>query len=188
MTRLYSKGLLMRQSKWGWNVLYGQLKHIVMSLMRPGGTNNSIQIATLVLVIVCGGCGSAPSDEGAAVQVQPTASIPLQTTRTPHSPLMGDTATQEITHKGLGGQAAASEESEDGNKSSISAIPLAVAKDLHSPDARMRNRALDFWETKGNQAHLDPVFEAMEDEDPTVRAKATAIIEHWAAELEREGG
>ncbi len=36
---------------------------------------------------------------------------------------------------------------------------------------------------------LDPVFEAMEDDDPAVRAKATAIVEqYWAREQEREKG
>lgn len=68
-------------------------------------------------------------------------------------------------------------------------IPDTIAKDLGSPNPSTRYRALDYWETKGTQAPLDPVFEAIEDEDPAVRAKATAIIEqYWAAEQERERG
>ncbi|MBH0190156.1 MAG: hypothetical protein HP493_15295 [Nitrospira sp.] len=56
------------------------------------------------------------------------------------------------------------------------------------PDARERFRALSHWEEKGEvKAPLDAVFEAMEDEDEAVRAKATAIVEQrWAAEHNRE--
>jgi hypothetical protein len=71
-------------------------------------------------------------------------------------------------------------------------LPASIAKDLTSPDARDRYRALDHWESKdskGIKTPLDPVFEAMEDDDPAVRAKATAIVEqYWAAEQEREKG
>lgn len=70
---------------------------------------------------------------------------------------------------------------------SISSIPFSVAKDLQSPEARDRYRALDYWDAKDSQAPLDPVFEAIEDDDPAVRAKATAIVEqYWATEEERE--
>ena len=65
--------------------------------------------------------------------------------------------------------------------------PEAIAKDLDSPDARTRYRALDHWEAKDSKAPLDPVFEAMEDEDEAVRAKATGIVElYWAAEQGKE--
>jgi len=68
-------------------------------------------------------------------------------------------------------------------------VPEAIAKDLSSPDARVRYRALEYWETKGAQASLDPVFEALDDEDPAIRAKASIIVEqHWTMEQERERG
>jgi hypothetical protein len=71
----------------------------------------------------------------------------------------------------------------------VPSIPDSIAKDIGSPDARTRYRALDHWEAKDSKAPLDPVFEAMEDEDEAVRAKATAIVEQsWAAEQEREKG
>lgn len=70
---------------------------------------------------------------------------------------------------------------------SMSSIPISVEKDLQSPDARDRYRALDYWEAKDNKTPLDSVFEAIEDEDPAVRAKATAIIEqHWSVVEKRE--
>lgn len=67
-------------------------------------------------------------------------------------------------------------------------LPETIVKDLASPDARARYRALNHWEEKGEaKAPLDPVFEAMEDEDEAVRAKATAIVEQrWAAEHDRK--
>ncbi|MBH0186045.1 MAG: hypothetical protein HP477_11715, partial [Nitrospira sp.] len=63
-------------------------------------------------------------------------------------------------------------------------LPESITKDLASPDARERFRALSHWEENGEvKAPLDAVFEAMEDEDEAVRAKATAIVEQrWAAE------
>jgi hypothetical protein len=66
-------------------------------------------------------------------------------------------------------------------------IPKDVAKDLGSSDARDRARALDHWEKKDNKAPMDPVFDALADEDPAVRDKAAAIIERLAeAGEERE--
>ena len=66
-------------------------------------------------------------------------------------------------------------------------ITLTVAKDLQSPEARDRYRALDYWEAEDSKAPLDPVFEAIEDDDPAVRAKATAIVDrYWEADEKRE--
>lgn len=75
------------------------------------------------------------------------------------------------------------------DKLAVPSIPDSIAKDIGSPDASARYRALDHWETKGTQSSLDPVFEALEDEDEAVRAKATAMLErHRAMEQEREKG
>jgi hypothetical protein len=75
------------------------------------------------------------------------------------------------------------------NSSPTPNIPHSIASELASPNPRTRYDALNYWETKGTQASIDPVFEAMEDEDPSVRAKATAIIEQrWEAEQELERG
>lgn len=66
-------------------------------------------------------------------------------------------------------------------------IPDSVAKDLGSSDARDRYRALDYWEKTDNKAPMDPVFDALADEDPAVRDKAGAIIDRLAeAGEERE--
>ena len=66
-------------------------------------------------------------------------------------------------------------------------IPDSVLTDLASPDVGIRLRALDHWNANKPTASLDPVFEAMEDEDEAVREKATVIVEQrFAAAQERE--
>lgn len=78
---------------------------------------------------------------------------------------------------------------DESEKSPVPGIPPAIAKNLDSPDARIRFRALNHWDKQDTKAPLDPVFEALEDEDEAVRAKAEAIIElHWAMAQERERG
>jgi HEAT repeat protein len=65
----------------------------------------------------------------------------------------------------------------------IPGIPDPIAKDLDSSDARVRLQALNHWAAPQTTAPLDPLYEALEDEDETVRAKATEIVERrWAAE------
>jgi len=73
------------------------------------------------------------------------------------------------------------------DKVPIPGIPASIANGLDSPDPRLRLKALNHWDTKVIKAPLDPVFEALEDENEAVRAKATAIIEqYWTKEQERE--
>lgn len=80
-------------------------------------------------------------------------------------------------------------DTDERDNQSLPGVPDTVAKDLGSADARDRYRALDYWETKDSKESLDPVFEAMEDEDPAVRAKATAIVEQrWAEEHKKKQG
>lgn len=85
------------------------------------------------------------------------------------------------------GSASGTGEVPGGDKLPVSGIPESIAKGLDSPDPRERLQAMNHWETKGTKAPLDPVFEAMEDEDEAVRAKATVIVEkYWAAEQAQE--
>lgn len=80
-------------------------------------------------------------------------------------------------------------ESDGRDKLPAPSIPDSIAKSLDSLDVRDRIQALNHWEKKGTKAPLDPVFEALEDENDAVRAKATAIIERqWAVERQRERG
>lgn len=80
-------------------------------------------------------------------------------------------------------------ETEERDNRPIPGVPDLVMRDLGSADPRERYRALEHWNIKGGDAPLDPVFEALEDEDEDVREKATAIVERrWAEEQEREQG
>lgn len=107
----------------------------------------------------------------------------------------GAVATREMQHgsdqndrKGVSSGQSGTDLDERDNQS-IAGVPDMVVKELSSPDPRDRYRALDHWEKKDNNASLDPVFEAMEDEDEAVRAKATAIVEQrWAEKRERKQG
>jgi hypothetical protein len=53
----------------------------------------------------------------------------------------------------------------------------------------VRLDALQHWVSKETTAPLDPVYGALEDEDESVRAKATEILErYWALVQGRERG
>lgn len=152
-------------------------------------TYHSIGIASVVLLLACGGCGLAGSNEGTGTTIQPQ-TIPheVSTLRTPEVLSAASVTTQKTTLEEPESQSPTSEQSDDHNKSADSSLPGDVAQNLTSLDARVRYQALDHWDAKGGPAPLDPVFEAMEDEDPGVRARATAIVEQaWASEEEQEG-
>lgn len=157
---------------------------VTLSLMRMPAV-----VFVVVLVMVCVGCGSSVPDESANPQPSPMtyatqagrASIPSSL------PVSNRTRDEKKIEEENANQTASVSQSGEHTSTSISALPLSVAKDLHSPEARDRYRALDHWETKNSKASLDPVFEALEDDDPAVRAKATAIVErYWEAEEERK--
>jgi hypothetical protein len=58
---------------------------------------------------------------------------------------------------------------------------------LASPDVRVRLWALDHWEQHPPTKSLDPLIEALDDEDEDVQEKASAIIErYWAVEQEQD--
>lgn len=139
------------------------------------------------------GCGAPPSDKvpgqesRAAIagsnQIAPSQDI----NQGPKRPgLLPDVSQAENTGSSNQRNPLAGKDDEN-NQQQSPELPASIAKDLDSPDARDRFRALNHWEAKDSKAPLDPVFEAMEDEDEAVRAKATAIVEQrWAAEHDRE--
>lgn len=145
-------------------------------------------IAVWALVLLFGGCGPSVPDGGMGVSspsVVNTGHVDRADNPT-SSPIGGVTMPSSTLENG-GDRAVALEQAEDHASPSDSSIPETIANDLTSPDARTRYRALDHWDAKDSKAPLDQVFEAMEDEDEAVRAKATAIVEqYWAAEEEKE--
>lgn len=151
-------------------------------------THSAMWMPAIVFVVLCGGCGPPVPDESARFQSPPMVSTSYaEKAGAPHSLPVGDTAMVEKKIERNANGAPLVNQSDRQTPVSISPIPLSVAKDLQSPEGRDRYRALDYWESKDSTAPLDPVFEVMEDDDPAVRAKATAIVEqYWAAEQERE--
>lgn len=160
------------------------------------------------LLIGLAGCGPASSDNAPSLGSRASVDGPAlrgtgQGGKTGITPISSGNETSSASGKGTvpGGDnigqgdklaksaGTANVETDGRDKLPVPGIPESIAKDLDSPDARVRLRALDHWEKKESKAPLDPLFEALEDEDDAVRAKATAIIEQqWAIERGREKG
>lgn len=56
-------------------------------------------------------------------------------------------------------------------------VPAWIAKELDSPDAGVRIRALDMWAQSAPPGSIDPLILAYEDKDERVRARAMELIE-----------
>lgn len=152
-------------------------------------TYYAIGIAGTVLLLACGGCGWGGSDDGTGAQIQSHA-IPHEapTVRTPNVLPTASVTTQKPMFEESKFGRPTVQPREDRTESADPPLPDAVAHNLTSVDPRVRYQALDYWDAKGDSVPLDPVFEAMEDEDSAVRARATAIVEQaWASEEEKEG-
>lgn len=165
-------------------------------------------LLSLTLFVGLSGCGPASSDNAPNLESRGSAGGPAsrgtgQEGKTGITPASTANETGSDPGKGtvLGGNsigqgdklpklvAPANGEPDGRDKLPVPGIPESIAKGLDSPDPRVRLQALDHWEKKGSNAPLDPLFEALEDENDAVRAKATAIIEQqWAIERERERG
>ena len=66
-------------------------------------------------------------------------------------------------------------------------VPAWVAKELDSPDARVRLRALESWVQSAPPGMVDRLILALEDKDERVRARAMELVEQaWAREAEAE--
>lgn len=144
----------------------------------------------LMIVVLCGGCGpSVPDGAVSGSSPSPISAGQVERTGNPPSSTISRVTTSPNRVENESSRAAAAERADDRSSPSQPSIPQSIAKELSSPDARDRYRALDHWEARNSKMPLDPVFEAMEDDDPAVRAKATAIVEqYWAREQEREKG
>lgn len=143
-----------------------------------------LRMSTIVLVMVWGGCGASVSDETNASPAQPAAAVRQIDidVRTVTSAAAGKNGVEVEANTGE-----AVYQSADGEVSPEIAIPRSILIDLTSLEARTRLHALEHWEKNDRNAPLDAVFDALEDEDEAVRAKAEAIVEQrWEAEQERE--
>lgn len=145
-------------------------------------------IPAWALVLVCGGCGPSAFD-GDARPSSPamTATGHIDGMRPPSSPLIESVSTPGSKFKNGDNAAAFSDQPEDRPLPSDTSIPETITNDLNSSDAQVRYRAVDDWEVTDSHAPPDSVFEAMEDEDDVVRAKAEANVEQgWKTEQEHD--
>jgi len=75
----------------------------------------------------------------------------------------------------------------ESKKSAALPLPDSIAADLASPHINIRLKALDYWAKQGTKAPLDPLLEALEDDDAEVRTKAAKIAEEqWGIKQEQE--
>lgn len=164
-------------------------------------------LLSLVLLVGLASCGPASSDK--APNNEPRASvngpaarstgqggktlIPPVATENQTGAAAGMGTVQVVDNNGQGNGRPAKPEGPSNVETAgrdplpVPGIPESIAKALDSPDPRVRLQAMNHWEAQGTKAPLDPLFEALDDEDGYVRAKATEIIErYWAIEQERE--
>lgn len=127
------------------------------------------------------GCGSASPDNPANVESHaamagpsPSAQAPVSgnaTTTLAASPVP---LTSGLPPAGHG----------EAHKAEALVDPAWMAKELDSPDVRVRLRALDRWGQQAPTGSVDPLLLALEDEDERVQARALALIEQdeqdWA--------
>jgi hypothetical protein len=84
--------------------------------------------------------------------------------------------------------------SQQGDSVNALVVPAWMAKELDSPDAGVRIRALETWVQSALPGSIDPLIQAYEDKDERVRARAMELIEQdWARtadpeQLDGEGG
>ena len=139
-------------------------------------------LLSLVWFAILPGCGPAPSDEASSLGA--TASVAGQEARGA-GPGVG--SSEVIVPLASRPAPLASGLSPAGQgevrPAETLVVPAWMAKELDSPDVRVRLRALDRWAQQGPTAPLDPLVVALDDEDDDVRTKAMAIIEQqWAVE------
>lgn len=162
-------------------------------------------MAACVLGGILAGCGPPASDPVSGLDSRPAAvnTAKVSSTASLELGVQGAGQTSGTRLRGKGNPADPSDRTsvsqpaivknsdeltEERNAVLSSDIPEAIAKDLGSPEAHVRYRALDYWETpQEQQPPLTPVLEAMEDEDAGVRTKAATIVErHMDVEKEEK--
>lgn len=144
------------------------------------GWGVQLLVASCLLLAGTTGCGSPVSDKSANAELRAENGKPEDRTGAVQ-PRPGKSGQDDSTPTMATGSAGATPPPtaalrDDDDRLNI---PEAVATGLGSSDARDRYRALDYWEEKDSKAPMDPVFDAMEDDDPAVRAKAAAILKQY---------
>ena len=178
--------------------------------MRPSRSCPALFLS-LILLMALAGCGQsspekAPSLESRAsvggpppskpspssgnnplTPVYPAASpVPLASSDKPGIP-----SGKEIVPGGDRPPAVPAQSSQPPDSVDALVVPAWIAKELDSPDAGARIRALETWVQSAPPGSIDPLILAFEDKDERVRARAMELIEQdWArtADAEPSGG
>ena len=144
------------------------------TLRRPG-----LSLAlymSLILLTGLTGCGPVSSDNAPSLGPRATVVVPPPTRTAQEDRQISNAGTLAIvTPDGK------TDEPESMPTPLTPEIPDSVTKDLDSPYASIRLSALNHWERNELTTPLDPVFEALQDENEAVQAKALEIIERRLA-------
>jgi hypothetical protein len=159
---------------------------------------------SLMLLTGLAGCGQTSSDGSrASIGGQP---LSQQGPSPGNNPLAPVTSAASPVPLALGEKPGISSEKETGGSRSLAVpvpssqakdsadalvVPAWMAKELDSPDAGVRIRALETWVQSAPPGSIDPLILAYEDKDERVRARAMELIEQdWArtADTDQSGG
>ncbi|MDF0674469.1 MAG: HEAT repeat domain-containing protein [Nitrospira sp.] len=154
------------------------------------GSNSLSLLLAMTLLAALIGCGPAPSEEVSRKEsgtgIAPGLSSAGTVTRLGAEPVPLSSAASS-TPRASTMQSLPDTRDQPTTLPEHLVLPESILKELESPDASVRLRALDHWAQQGPKASLDPLVVALDDEDEVVRAKAMAIIEQQSAiEPERE--
>ncbi len=156
----------------------------------PISRSNSLSaLLALTLLVAPIGCGPGPSEEASRTDRMTSTARVLSSAET--VPLLG---AEPVPHPSVVSpppHASHEQSLSDTRDQPLTlpehlVLPDSIAKELESTDVSVRLHALDRWVQQGPEASLNPLVVALDDEDEAVRAKAMALIEQQAIELERE--
>jgi hypothetical protein len=164
--------------------------------MRPSRSCPALFLS-LILLMALSGCGQASPDKAPSLESRASVSgpsLPKQSPSLGNNPLTPvtpaaipvplasgnktDIVAGNGTVPGGGGPSAAPVPStQPADSVDALVVPAWIAKELDSPDAGVRIRALDMWAQSAPPGSIDPLILAYEDKDERVRARAMELIE-----------
>ena len=159
---------------------------IVRPGMIAGLYSCNLTVGGLMLLAGLFGCGPAPSDH--APNQESSASLGAPSEWQPvsqHSPAVSNNPFTPAAFPASNYSPAPAAQEEPAPLPEYLDLPSWIAQALDSPEVSVRLQALDTWAQQGDQAPLDPLVVALDDDDDDVRTKAMEIIEQqWAIEEE----
>lgn len=142
------------------------MNHGPMFDSHPREYKRSRRCLVLVFLVVVANCAPAPSDEAVRGTSTVGTSEGSQTAASEQVPLTQDTANAPLGPL---------------------AMPDWMANDLASSDVHVKLQALDRWAQAAPVSSVDPLIQALEDEDDRVQDKALALLEEdWRRARENE--